>query len=147
MKGSFTVELSLVLPVILMILVALMQMGLYFTYRIYTVCVVNQSLSVYSRARQEKNTMQGAALLAEEYLYDTLSILPVEIQDFWCEAEGGWLEEDCTVGVTVQFSFMFDMKWSSVGKNCVTNPVSFRNRLDFIWEKGRQYLKRFQEES
>ena len=99
----------------------------------------------HSREWQYKNVKPR--IIAEEYLYDTLSILPVEIQDFWCEAEGGWLEEDCTVGVTVQFSFMFDMKWSSVGKNCVTNPVSFRNRLDFIWEKGSQYLKRFQDES
>ena len=147
MKGSFSVELSLILPVILMILVVLMQVGLYFTYRIYTVCVVNQSLAVYNRARQEKNTMQEAVQLAEEYLCDTLDILPIEIQDSWCEVEGGWLEENCAIGVKVNYSFMLNMTWSSVGKNCVTNPVSFRNRLDFIWEKGSQYLKRFQDES
>ena len=147
MKGSFTVELSLIFPVMLMILVVLMQMGLYFTYRIYTLCMVNQSLSVYSRARQEKKTVKEAEQMAEEYLYDTLCLLPIEIQEYWCEGEAGWLEEECTVGVMAKYSFLFDLTWSNVGKNCVTNPVSFRNRLDFVWEKGKQYLDRFQSES
>lgn len=147
MKGSFTVELSLVFPVILMILIVFMQLGLYFTYRIYTLCTINQSLTVCSRARQERKTMDEAAQLGEEYLYDTLSFLPIEIQETWCETDTGWLKEEYTIGVTARYSFLFDMSWSAVEKSCVMNPVSFRNQLDFIWEKGKQYLVRFQNES
>ena len=147
MRGSFTVELSLIFPVILMILVVIMQVGLYFTYRIYTLCAVNQSLSVYSRARQEKKTSEEAVQMAEGYLEDALGLLPIEVQELRCVADTGWLTEECSVGVTARYSFLFDMSWSAVEKNCVTNPVIFRNRLDFMWEKGKQYLDRFQNES
>ena len=147
MKGSFTVELSLIFPVILMILIVFIQMGLYFTYRVYTLCAINQSLTVYSRARQEKKTAEEASELAKGYLYDVLNLLPIDIQDVQCESNAGWLKEECVMGVKAGYSYIFDMSWSSVGKCDATNPVSFRNRLDFIWEKGKQYLDRFQNDS
>lgn len=144
MKGSFTVELSLVFPVILLILVIFMQFGLYFMYRVYTLNAVNQSLSICSRSRQEKKTAEEAAQSAEAYLLDALAQLPIEIIELQCETTMGWFKEEYTVKVTAEYSFIFKFSWTAVEKSCVMNPVQFRNRCDFIWEKGKQYLDRFQ---
>ncbi len=140
MKGNITVELSLIFPVILIVLIMFMQFGLYFVYRIYTLNAVNQSLAICSRARQEKKSVEEATRLAEKYLNDVLIQFPIEITELQCETVTGWFEEEYIMVVSAKYSFMFELSWIVVEKSCAMNPVEFRNRFDFIWEKGKQYL-------
>ena len=141
MKGSFTVELSLLFPIILTILIVFMQFGLYFMCRIYAVNAVNQSLLICNRARQEKKTTEEAVQLAEEYLYDVLKQIPIEITELHCDTVKGWWEEEYVMMVSAKYSFIFELSWNTVAKSCSTNPTEFRNRIDFIWENGKQYLE------
>lgn len=146
MKGSFTVELALIFPIILMLLVVFMQFGLYFMYRIYTLNTVDQSLAICNRARQEKKTTEEARQLAEEYARGTLENLPIEITKLQCEVSSEWFQEEYTMVVEAGYSFVLELNWTAVGKSCVMNPVEFRNRIDFVWEKGQQYLEWFKKE-
>ena len=147
MKGSFTVEMAVVFPVIFLVLFLFMQFGLYFTYRVYTLNVMNQSLAICSRARQEMKPKEEARQLAERYLQECLRLIPIEMETVQLDVQDGWVQEEYTARVSAQYSFLFDMTWSAVEKSCVMNPVIFRNRLDLVWEKGKQYLSWYQQVS
>ena len=140
MKGSFTVELSIIFPVIFIILVVLVQCGLFFSYRIYALNAINQSLMICSQARSEGMTPEEAVQCAGEYLHEELDRLPIRIEEIQWEQSVGWLKEEYAVGVSARYSFVISISWSAFQKSNVINPVVFRNRLDFIWEKGRRYL-------
>ncbi len=142
MKGSFTVELSIIFPIIFVILVVLMQYGLYFSYRIFTWNAMNQSLMVCNQARNKGMQPEEAIECAAGYLDEELSKLPIQIDALNWERSTGWLKEEYVVKVSARYSFMVSMSWSAVQISKRINPVEFRNRLDFIWEKGRQYLDR-----
>lgn len=140
MKGSFTVELSLLFPLIFVILLALMQCGLYFTYRIYTVNAMEQSLMVCEEERKGGKTPEEAAASGEEYLYGQLERLPIELTAAEYTQSTGWLKEEYEVKISAKYTFIISLSWSAVRKEKVINPVQLRNRLDFIWEKGQQYM-------
>ena len=146
MKGSFTVELSILFPGLLIVLIFFMQIGMYFVYRIYTISAVDQGLVICNRARQEKKTTEETVQLVETYLYDTLVQLPIDITELKCEVVSGWFAEEYSIRVTAGYSFILKLSWNSVGKCSVMNPVEFRNRVDFVWEKGNQYMDQLKRE-
>ncbi len=140
MKGSFTVELSIIFPVIFLILIVLMQCGLYFSYRIFTWNAMHQSLLVCIQTRNEGILPEDAMECAAEYLAAELENVPIQITELEWDSSIGWLKEEYSVKVSAQYSFILSLPWSSVQVSKRVNSAEFRNRLDFIWEKAGQYL-------
>ncbi len=140
MKGSFTVELSIIFPIIFLILIVLMQCGLYFSYRIFVRNAMNQSLLVCIQARNDGMMPEEAVECAAGYLDEELGNLPIQITELQWDSSIGWLKEEYRVKLSARYSYLFSLPWSAVQVSKRVNPVEFRNRLDFIWEKARQYL-------
>ncbi len=140
MKGSFTIELSIIFPFIFLILIVLMQCSLYFSYRIFAWNAMNQSLLVCIQARNEGIGAEEAVEYASEYLEGQLEKLPIQTTALEWNSSIGWFKEEYSVRISVRYSFLISMSWSAIQVSTRMNPMEFRNRLDFIWEKARQYL-------
>ena len=141
MKGSLTVELAIIFPIIFLILVVLMQCGLYFSYRLFTWNAMNQSMLVCMQARNDGEPPETAVGYAEKYLEEELAKLPIQVTELDWQSSSGWLEEEYGVKISARYSLIFSLSWSAGQTSKRVNPVEFRNRLDFIWEKARQYLE------
>ena len=109
-------------------------------YRVYTVNAVNQSLAICTRARQEKKTVEETERLVETHLSNRIEEIPVKVEEMDCKADSGWFQEEYTLRLRATYSFGMKLSWVVIEKCCVMNPVDFRNRVDFLWEKGKQYL-------
>ena len=101
---------------------------------------MDQSLTVCVRARQEKRSAEEAVQLAEAYLNNKLAQVPIDIAEVQCKTRVGWFHEEYTMWVTARYAFVLELSWTTLEKSSVVNPVEFRNRVDFIWEKGKQYM-------
>lgn len=141
MKGSFTVELSIIFPVIVFILLIIMQFALFFSYRIFAVNAMNQSLMICLQERNSGQEPDEAVQSAAEYLERELTKTPIQIEAVQWEKEVGWLKEEYVVKISARYSFLTSLPWSAVQKTTRMNAMEFRNRVDFVWEKGRKYLE------
>lgn len=135
MKGSLTVELSLLFPIIFLVLIILMQCGLYFSYRIYTQCRVQQSLMLCAEQRKQGANPDAAVGNAKQYLEEALKGLPVEAEFIDWNQTNRWMKEEYEVTLQARYSFIISLSWTVKQKKVWINPVNLRNRVDFIWEK------------
>lgn len=135
MKGSLTVELSLLFPIVFLVLIILMQCGLYFSYRIYTQCRVQQSLMLCVEQRKQGADPDAAVGNAKQYLEEALKGLPVEAELIDWNQTNRWMKEEYEVTLQVRYSFIISLSWTVKQKKVWINPVNLRNRVDFIWEK------------
>ena len=140
MKGSFTVEMSLLFPMIFLMLMICMQFGLYYSYRIYSQAVVQQSLLICTHQRQQGIRPEKAAAIAESYLQDQLQQLPIAVEAAEVKQSVNWLNEEYQAGFKASYTLFISLSWSETQKKEWMNPVLLRNRVDFIWEKGKAYF-------
>lgn len=139
MKGSLSVELSLLFPIVFLILIILMQCGLYFCYRIYTQCKVQESLILCEEQRKHGLDLNPAMEKAKKYLEESLQGLAIETEFINWNQTSSWMKEEYEVTLQMRYSFVITLSWNVKQKKRWLNPVGFRNRVDFLWEK-RQVL-------
>lgn len=142
MRGSFTVEMAILFPLVFLILMALMQLGLYFSYRIYAKAALQQSLLICTDQREQGREPESAAALAEQHLAERLEQLPVRVEAAEVTAQAGWLKEEYIAGIRAESFFLIPLSWQEQQTREWRNPVLFRNRVDFIWEKGKAFVDR-----
>lgn len=140
MRGSFTTELALIFPVIFLVIIVMLQSGLFFAYRIYTFDVLQRGMLICENARNEGEEAENAMAAGKQYTEVQLQKIPIRIVDIRWDYECGWLEEEYTAAVQAEYSFLLSLPWQAQLKMEWSNPVQFRNRIDYIWEKGSKYF-------
>lgn len=139
MKGSFTVELAILFPVMWLLLMVLLQFGLYFTYRIYIDDVLKRSMMICIEQRNQGAQPEEAMNRADAYLQQQLEPLPVQTETDGWQLTDGWLSEKYEVGLFAEYRMFASFHWTAQQKGDWRNPVLFRNRIDYLWEKGQKY--------
>lgn len=145
-KGSFTVELSIIFPFIFLILMVLLQFGLYFTYQIYASCIMQQSLMICESRRQQGAEPKAALGEAEAYVSQKMEEVPVQVLNLKMNQQKEWIEEVYQVELEAEYNLIIPLTWRSIQKKSRMDPVTFRNRIDWVWEKGKKWMQNWEEQ-
>jgi hypothetical protein len=141
MKGSLTVELSLLFPLLFISFILVLQGSLYVFYRLYTQCLAEQSFMVCEEQRRSGETPETSMQRAKEYLLERTAALPVQIEAANWHKEEAWFKESYTIKLELRYRFLISLPWTVQSKDSQINPVRFKNRVDFLWEKGKVFLE------
>lgn len=140
MRGSFTVELSIIFPLIFLILTVLMQCGLFYSFIIYSQSLAKQGLLLCAEERNQGINAEDALLQAEDFVKTRLEALPVIIKEIKSSKDVGWLSEGYVIEIVAEYRLFVAFSWEIKQEFIWTNPILFKNRVDFLWEKAHQYL-------
>ena len=97
--GSFTTELAAFFPVVIILILALMQMGMWFARRALVTAVSEEALCLYGRGREKLLSQEEACALADEYLRSALSSLDTDDVSWYWDWGSGILKETMTLKV------------------------------------------------
>ena len=138
-KGSFTVEIALIFPVVFLIVLTLLQCGLFFTYHVYSRCLAEQSVMLCIDQRKEGVEAEEAVQVAQAYLGEKLRRLPLQVETCSVVQENSFLQETYTATMEAKARMLISFTCQWTVKQTWMEPVLFRNRVDYLWEKGQQY--------
>lgn len=141
MKGSLTVELSLLFPLLFIIFMFILQCSLYLFYRLYTQCLVQQSFMVCIEQRKAGESPELSMEGAREYLLEKTAALPLRIEKESWNQEDAWFKESYEVEIVLQYMALIPLSWTVQGKTVWSDPLQFKNRVDFLWETGKVLLE------
>lgn len=132
--GSFTTELAAFFPVVIILILALMQMGMWFARRALVTAVSEEAVCLCGWGREKLLSQEEACALADEYLRSALSSLDTDDVSWYWEWDSGILKETMTLKVEGRYGLILSLSYGlKMEKDCM-NRQRFRNRVDAICE-------------
>ena len=132
-EGSFTVEIALIFPGILLLLVALIETGLWYRIRIRTDASLQEALMLVETARSRGYTLEEAVFLADGRLDESLE----DTGDFsrsW-EVRDSYLKESVDLNIWGTYGSILPLSYRESQRLLHPDPRRFRDRVDLICEK------------
>ena len=78
---------------------------------------------------------------ARDYLLEKTAALPLRIEKESWNQEDAWFKESYEVEIVLQYMSLIPLSWTVQGKTVWSDPLQFKNRVDFLWEKGKVLLE------
>ena len=132
-EGSFTVEMALIFPSVLILLVCVIEIGLWYRVRIVTDTGIQETLLLVESFRSQGHPLEEATILADGWLEDLMG----EIGDFshdW-EIQDSYLKEAAVLRIWGSYGSILPLSYQDSQRICHPDPRRFRDRVDLICEK------------
>lgn len=97
---------------------------------------------VCTEKRQEGESAETAVTQADHYVEEKLQRLPIRVEAAEWEYSQDWLGEKYSIRITADYRLVMPMSWNVIQTKEWMNPVLFKNRVDYLWEKGKMYMKK-----
>lgn len=141
MRASLTVEMVMLFPVVFLLLMMLIQTGLYVFCSIYETMLAERAVMVVRHALDEGKNSGEASALARTYLEDH-TLNGAGITTSWTlTAEEGFFSDVYQADMSGTLDLLLPMKLSASAQTRYLPPSLFKARVDLIYEKGKQWLE------
>ena len=125
--------MALIFPAILILIVALMEIGFWYRIRILTDTGIQEALRLTQTLQNQGTAVEEAVLLADQELEAALE----EIGDFsrdW-EIQNSYLKESVSLSVWGNYGSVLPLSYQESQRLSHPDPRRFRDRVDLICEK------------
>ena len=131
--GSFTIEMALIFPGILVLLVLLIETGLWYRIRILADAGIQETLMICETARNKGYSLEEAAMLADGWL-EEMSGIAGNADHYW-QVRESYLHEEVTLSLWGSSGSLFFLGYAETQKMTHPDPRRFKDRVDLICEK------------
>ena len=132
-EGSFTVEMALIFPAILLLIVAVMEIGMWYRIRIMTDTGIQEALMLIETARSRGYSLEEAVMFADEWIEEGLDGIG-DYSRYW-DIRDSFLKESVTLTVQGSYGNILPLFYEERQQFCHPDPRRFRDRVDLICEK------------
>lgn len=127
-------EMAVIMPIVLTATLLLMQIAMYLAVSVKAKAVCQEAMMIYEARRQEGEDVSAAQDAAGSYIERTLTADYLEAS-YSFRHEGLVLYEKETLYLSGTCRMLVPLSFEIVQKEHATDPATFRNRTDYIYEK------------
>ena len=132
-EGSFTVEMALIFPAILLLIVMVMEIGMWYRIRIMTDAGIQEALMLIETARNRGYSPEEAVIFADGWIEEGMDGIG-EYSRYW-DIRDSYLKESVSLTVQGSYGTILPLFYQERQQFYHPDPRRFRDRVDLICEK------------
>lgn len=125
--------MALIFPAILLLIVAVMEIGMWYRIRIMTDTGIQEALMLIETARSRGYSPEEAVMIADGWVEEGMDGIG-EYSRYW-DIRDSYLKESVSLTVQGSYGTILPLFYQESQQFCHPDPRRFRDRVDLICEK------------
>jgi hypothetical protein len=138
MKGSLSVEVVLLFPLLFLILMTMLQVGFYLTYRVWEKSTADQGVLIYQDSLKAGDTPTQAVARTKTYLETKLSQAGLKDVSVTIEEKNAILYRTIHIRTEGRYSFLLSLPITATAIGEYRNARTVRDTMEVIAEAARR---------